>query len=176
MKPLQPDGPFGPVPTPPAGWDSWNELMERALEQARLGAVRGEVPVGAIVVDAKGRILGAAHNRPSCDSDPSAHAEMLALREAAATLGNYRLDGAYLVVTLEPCMMCAGAAVHARVAGVIYGADDPKAGAVSSCLDGLELPFHNHHPWHMGGILRGACAEVLQTFFKDRRVASDNAE
>lgn len=162
------EGPCGPVPSAPQGW-TWDALMDEALAEARLAASHDEVPVGAVVVEATGRIIGRGHNRPVRGNDPSAHAEMLALRDAAATLENYRLDGCVLVVTLEPCMMCTGAIVHARIAGVVYGAPDPKAGAVTSCLEGFELPFLNHRPWHMCGVRRRACSDVLQDFFKERR-------
>lgn len=161
-------GPAGPVPPAPPGW-TWDSLMDRALEQARQAAALGEVPVGAVVADRSGRIIGAGHNRPVGTHDPSAHAEMLALREACRTTGNYRLDGAVLVVTLEPCLMCAGAVVHARVAGVVYGAPDLKAGAVASCLDALDQPFLNHRTWHMGHVRAAECAALLHEFFKERR-------
>ncbi len=164
----QNDGPFGPVPTAPKGW-TWEELMDMAIERANEGALQGEVPVGAVVVSAQGEILATAHNGPLHLDDPSAHAEMLAIRQAAAKIGNYRLDDCFLVVTLEPCLMCTGALVHARIAGVVYGAKDEKTGAVSSCLDGFELPFLNHHPWHMGYVRRTACAKLLQDFFEARR-------
>lgn len=158
----------GPVPPPPPGWE-WETLMREALKQARLGAASGEVPVGAVLVGNGGELLGAAHNACLALNDPTAHAEILVLRRAGAKLGNYRLTGATLLVTLEPCLMCAGAAVHARAAGLVYGAADPLAGAVSSCLDGLELPFHNHRLWHMGGVLGTECAALLRDFFAERR-------
>ncbi len=128
-----------------------------------------EVPVGALVVSPEGRILGRGRNSPIGSCDPTAHAEITALRRAAEVLGNYRLDGCLLVVTLEPCLMCVGAIVHARIAGVVYGASDLKAGAVVSCLDGFEQPFLNHRVWHMGGICEGACADMLRGFFEERR-------
>lgn len=147
--------------------------MERALRQARLAAAEGEVPVGAVLAAADGRLLAEAHNRPLGLHDPTAHAEMLALRRAGAVLGNYRLGGCVLVVTLEPCAMCAAALVHARLAGVVYGAADALAGAVSSCAETLEAPFFNHHVWHMGGVCSAACAAVLRDFFAARREAAD---
>lgn len=147
--------------------------MERALRQARLAAAEGEVPVGAVLAAADGRLLAEAHNRPLGLHDPTAHAEMLALRRAGAVLGNYRLGGCVLVVTLEPCAMCAAALVHARLAGVVYGAADALAGAVSSCAETLEAPFFNHHVWHMGGVRSAACAELLRDFFAARREAAD---
>ncbi len=161
-------GPAGPVPPAPPGW-TWDALMDAALAQARKAADLGEVPVGAVVVDRQGRIIGAGHNTPVATHDPSAHAEMVALREACRSTGNYRLDGAVLVVTLEPCLMCAGAMVHARVAGVVYGAPDLKAGAVTSCLDALDQPFHNHRVWHMGHVRAAECGALLQEFFRERR-------
>lgn len=132
-------------------------------------AEQAEVPVAALVVAPDGRILGRARNRPVSDHDPSAHAEVLALREAARAVRNYRLTDCVLVVTLEPCLMCVGALVHARVAGVVYGAADDRAGAVDSCLAGLNLPFLNHHPWHYGGVRGEECANVLRLFFDLKR-------
>ncbi len=162
------DGPFGPVPTPPQGW-TWQALMDIALAEAHKAQDAAEVPVGAVIVSAEGKILARAHNEPISHHDPSAHAEMLAIRKAAAACENYRLDGAYLVVTLEPCLMCAGAIVHARLAGVVFGALDHKAGAVCSCLDAFDLPFLNHKPWHMAYVRHAACAQILRTFFEQRR-------
>lgn len=164
----QPAQCWGPVPTPPFG-RTWEELMALALSEARVSAAQSEVPVGAVVVAPNGTILSAAHNGPQTLSDPTAHAEILALRAAARAFGNYRLEKCVLVVTLEPCFMCAGALVHARVAGVVYGARDKKAGAVESCLNALDLPFHNHRVWHMGGIAADACAALLQDFFLLKR-------
>ena len=143
--------------------------MEKALSEARQAQAEGEVPVGAVVVDPDGRILGQAHNQPVTSSDPSAHAEILAMRRAGQTLGNYRLERCVLVVTLEPCFMCTGAMVHSRLAGVVYGAADSRAGAVESCFNGLDLPFHNHRVWHMGGIEAQDCADLLQIFFRKNR-------
>ncbi len=159
---------WGPVPVPPPGW-SWESLMQAALTEARKAPACGEVPVGALVVAPDGVILGAAHNRPVALSDPSAHAEILAMRAAGKTLGNYRLEHCVLVVTLEPCFMCTGAIVHARLAGVVYGAADNRAGAVESCFNGLDLPFHNHRVWHMGGVAAPECAALLQKFFLGNR-------
>lgn len=163
------DAPCGPIPSPPRGWASWGLLMDKAIELARRGAKANEVPVGALVVDRNGAIIGAAHNQPQSNLDPTAHAEILALRAAASHAGNYRLDGTTLIVTLEPCLMCAGAIIHARIAGVVYGAYDAQAGAVTSCMEGFALPFANHHPWHMGGVQQQACSELLNTFFEARR-------
>jgi len=158
----------GPVPSPPAG-RAWEELMRLALDQARAGEAQGEVPVGAVLAGRDGSILAGAHNACLALNDPTAHAEMLALRQAAQRIGNYRLNGAILIVTLEPCLMCAGALVQARVDGVVYGAADPLAGAVSSRLDAFALPFHNHAIWHMGGVAGEECAALLRNFFHQRR-------
>ncbi len=159
---------WGPTPPPPPG-HSWESLMERALCMARGTASSEEVPVGALVVDAQGRILGAARNEPVQRHDPSAHAEIQALRKAAEKTGNYRLGGCIMVVTLEPCLMCTGAIVHARLDGVVYGAANPATGAVMSCLNGLDLPFHNHRVWHYGGVCSASCAAMLREFFQQRR-------
>ncbi|MEG2172927.1 MAG: tRNA adenosine(34) deaminase TadA [Desulfovibrionaceae bacterium] len=158
----------GPVPTPPRG-QSWEALMDRAIEHARHGAAAGEVPVGALLVHPDGRILAETHNQPVGSHDPTAHAEILALRQAGARLGNYRLEECVLVVTLEPCLMCTGALVHARLGGLVFGAADAKAGAIISCLDGLAQSFHNHQLWYMGGIRSRQCTELLQRFFAHHR-------
>jgi len=142
--------------------------MEEALRAAQRALEMGEVPVGAVVV-CDGKIVGSGWNRNIADSDPSAHAEILALREAGANLGNHRLGECALFVTIEPCAMCAGAAVHARIKRLIYGADDPKAGAVQSVLQVLNHPQLNHKMEVQSGVLAGRCAELLQTFFKNRR-------
>ena len=139
-----------------------------ALEEARLGLAAGEVPIGAVfVVD--GRIVARAYNQPISTSDPTAHAEMLVLREAGKGAGNYRLNGATLYVTVEPCLMCVGALVHARVREVVYGAAEPKTGAVSSTVRGGELPGHNHRFEVIGGVSEAECLDLLQTFFRERR-------
>lgn len=143
--------------------------MGEALNEARAARDAGEVPVGAVLVSGHGNILARAGNASESLSDPTAHAEVRVLREAAQNTGNYRLEGCVLVATLEPCLMCAGALVHARVAGVVYGARDPAAGAVESCLEALEMPFLNHRVWHMGGICDMECAGLLQDFFSGRR-------
>jgi tRNA(adenine34) deaminase len=143
--------------------------MGRALELAAEGAHNAEIPVGALVVDAQGRIVGEAWNSPCGMSDPTAHAEILALREAGRTVGNCRLVGCVCVVTLEPCPMCAAALVHARVDGVVFGAADPRAGAVISCAEYLDVPFANHRVWHMGGIRARECGDMLLRFFRERR-------
>lgn len=158
----------GPVPPPPTG-HTWESLMDRALEEAHSAARSGEVPVGAVLVHQSGQIIACTHNQPLHSHDPTAHAEILALRQAGQYLQNYRLNNCVLVVTLEPCLMCTGALVHARVGGVVFGAADSKAGAVISCLDGLAQGFHNHAVWYMGGVRSEKCARMLQTFFTTQR-------
>lgn len=143
--------------------------MDLALKEAALAADQGEVPVGALVVHADGHLLAHAHNTPLSRHDPTAHAEILALRQAGKALGNYRLNDCILVVTLEPCAMCAAALVHARVAGLVFGAADAVAGAVLSCDEVLSRPYFNHRVWHMGGIRAEACAAPLHAFFAARR-------
>jgi tRNA(adenine34) deaminase len=145
------------------------DLVLEALELARRGMAAGEVPVGAIVT-VEGVIVGRAHNAPISRADPTAHAEILALREAARAAGNYRLTGATLYVTLEPCAMCCGAMLHARVARLVYGATDPKAGAVESLYRLLDDPRWNHRVAAQGGVLAGECAAILKSFFESRRV------
>jgi tRNA(adenine34) deaminase len=144
------------------------EAIAQALDEARAAAAAGEVPVGAIVVE-KGVVVGRGQNRVLRDSDPTAHAEMVALREAGRTLGNYRLGTCELFVTLEPCAMCAGAMIHARLGRLIYGAADPKAGAVSSVLEVLNHPRLNHQMLVTSGILPDESGELLRAFFRDRR-------
>jgi tRNA(adenine34) deaminase len=142
--------------------------MEEALRAAQRALEAGEVPVGAIVV-CNGSIVGRGWNRNITDSDPTAHAEIVALREAGAAVGNHRLEECDLFATIEPCSMCAGALVHARVRRLVYGADDPKAGAVHSVMQVLNHPQLNHRMEVSRGVLAGRCAEMLQTFFKSRR-------
>lgn len=142
--------------------------MEEALRCAQRALDAGEVPVGAIVV-CEGRIVGKGWNRNICDSDPTAHAEVIALSEAGATLGNHRLGDCDLFATIEPCPMCAGAMVHARIRRLIYGADDPKAGAVCTVMQVLNHPSVNHTIEVRSGILAGRSAELLQSFFRSRR-------
>ncbi len=142
--------------------------MEEALRCAQRALEAGEVPVGAVVVCA-GQVLGRGWNRNLADCDPSAHAEIVALREAGRNLGNHRLVGCELFATIEPCAMCAGAAVHARVRRLVYGADDPKAGAVHSILQVVNHPSLNHQMEVRGGVLAGRAAEMVQEFFRNRR-------
>jgi len=142
--------------------------MKEALRCARRALDAGEVPVGAVVVH-DGRIVGRGFNRNIIDHDPSAHAEMIALREAGAALGNHRLGACDLFATIEPCAMCAGALVHARIRRLIYGADDAKAGAVHSVMQVVNHPSLNHVMEVRGGVLAGECAALVQDFFRRRR-------
>jgi tRNA(adenine34) deaminase len=145
--------------------------MREALVLARESAAAGEVPVGAVVV-LDGRVIGRGRNQPITAHDPTAHAEMTALRDAAAQVGNYRLPGATLYVTLEPCVMCVGAIVHARVATVVFGATEPKAGAMESTQRAHEHPALNHRVTVVAGVLAAECRDVLQTFFRERRASA----
>jgi tRNA(adenine34) deaminase len=142
--------------------------MGLALEEAARAARLGEVPVGAVVVEG-GRLIGRGHNAPIARHDPTAHAEVLALRAAAEATGNYRLTGATLYVTIEPCVMCCGAAVHARVARLVYGADDPKAGAVRSLHRLLDDPRLNHRVEVTAGARAEECGAQLRAFFRAKR-------
>ncbi len=143
-------------------------FMHRALELARHAEAMGEVPIGALVV-ADGEVLGEGWNQPIAANDPTAHAEIVALRAAAARIRNYRLPGSTLYVTLEPCAMCAGAIVHARVARVVYGAADPKAGAAGSVFNLLESERLNHRAEITSGVLAEECGQRLKEFFQARR-------
>jgi tRNA(adenine34) deaminase len=145
------------------------EALTLALDEARAAAAAGEVPVGAIVVE-NGVVVGRGQNRVLRDVDPSAHAEIVALREAARVLGNYRLTGCELFVTLEPCAMCAGAMIHARISRLIYATDDPKAGAVSSVLEVLNHPRLNHQMAVTSGELAEESGALLREFFRQRRM------
>ena len=142
--------------------------MEEALREAQRAAALGEVPVGAVVVR-DGAIIGRGANRPITDSDPTAHAEVIALREAGRTIGNYRLEDCDLYVTIEPCAMCAGAITHARIRRLIFGADDPKAGAIHSTIPVLNHAQTNHRVEVIRGVLAGRAMEMMQAFFRDRR-------
>ena len=144
------------------------QFMQEALEQARLAALAGEVPVGAILVR-DGQVIGRGFNQPIGNHDPSAHAEMLALRTAAQGVANYRLPGAILYVTLEPCVMCSGAMLHARIDRVVFGAPDPKTGAAGSVLDIFASKQINHQTQVEGGILAEECGQILRDFFRERR-------
>jgi tRNA(adenine34) deaminase len=143
--------------------------MGRALLEAQAAAGRDEVPIGALLVAADGRMLAAAGNRTIGDCDPSAHAEILVLRQAALRLGNHRLAGTTLYVTLEPCVMCVGAMIQARIARLVFGALDPKAGAVTSLYRLAEDPRLNHRFTVHGGVLAAECGELLRDFFRARR-------
>jgi tRNA(adenine34) deaminase len=150
------------------------QAMRRALQLAGRAADEGEVPVGAVVV-MDGRIVGQGFNRPIRAQDPTAHAEIVALRSAAAQVGNYRLTGADLYVTIEPCLMCAGALVHARIARLVFGAREPRAGAVVSTLRALELPHLNHRVEVVEGVLAEEASALLRAFFAARRSPSPAA-
>src|SRR3954467_8050760 len=147
---------------------SEDAFMREALSQARLAQAAGEVPVGAVVVR-DGVVIGRGHNHPVTGHDPTAHAEIAALREAAQALGNYRLDGCDLYVTLEPCAMCTGAMLHARLRRVVFGARDPKTGAAGSVVDLFAQPLLNHHTVVQGGVLEAECGALLSDFFAQRR-------
>lgn len=157
-----------PKLTSPGSDAAW---MKLALEQARLAEEAGEVPVGALVIK-DGTIVGQGQNRNLRDNDPTAHAEIVALRQAAAALGNHRLAGCQVFATIEPCAMCAGAMVHARIARLVYGATDPKAGAVSSILQVVNHPRLNHMMEVVAGVLAEECSAVLQDFFRKKRSGS----
>ena len=144
------------------------QFMQQALDQAKLAAMAGEVPVGAVLVR-DGKIISRGFNQPISNSDPSAHAEMMALRAAAHIESNYRLPGTTLYVTLEPCIMCAGAMLHARVERLVFGATDPKTGAAGSVLNVFSEKQINHQTQVEGGIMDDECGQVLRDFFKGRR-------
>jgi tRNA(adenine34) deaminase len=147
-------------------------FMRAAIEQAHEARRRGEVPIGAVVV-VDGEVVGAGFNRPIGDSDPTAHAEIVALREAARRAGNYRLTDATLYVTVEPCLMCVGAMVHARIGTLVYGTAEPKAGAVVSTQRAHEHPALNHRIAVVGGVLEEECREIVQAFFQERRSSDE---
>ena len=144
--------------------------MRAAIELGREGRRRGEVPVGAVVV-LDGVVIGEGFNQPIGASDPTAHAEIVALRDAARRTGNYRLTGATVYVTIEPCQMCVGAMIHARIARVVYGTREPKAGAIDSTMRAHEHPALNHRMEATGGVLENECRDLIQAFFRDRRNA-----
>ena len=146
-------------------------LMAAALEEARRARDRAEVPVGAVVA-IKGEIVGRGGNQPVSSVDPTAHAEIVAIRDAARRIGNYRLTGATLCVTLEPCLMCVGALVHARIGTLVYGAPEPKSGAIVSTVRAGELPGHNHRFDVVSGVREDECRALVQDFFRDKRQGS----
>ncbi len=149
--------------------------MEEALRQAARAQATGEVPVGAVIICGD-RVVGRGGNRNLLDNDPTAHAEIIALREAGRAIGNHRLADCAMFVTIEPCAMCAGALVHARLKRLVYGADDPKAGAVRSVLQVLNHPALNHQMELTSGVLAGRCMELLQAFFREKRAAREPAK
>jgi tRNA(adenine34) deaminase len=145
-----------------------DQLMAEAVAQARLAKDAGEVPIGAVVA-VDGEIVGCGFNHPIGAVDPTAHAEIAALRDAAAHVGNYRLTGATLCVTIEPCLMCAGAMVHARIGTLVYGAAEPKSGAIVSTVRGMELPGLNHRVEVVSGVREEECRALMVEFFRERR-------
>lgn len=152
-----------------------DHFMRLAMEQARLARAAGEVPVGAVVVRA-GEVIGMGWNRPISSLDPTAHAEIVALREAARRLGNYRLNGCTLYVTVEPCAMCTGAIFHARVSRVVFGAPEPKTGVAGSVLNLYAEPRLNHHAEIVGGVLAAECGALVSGFFAERRQSQKTRE
>lgn len=153
---------------PQAAAMSHEDAMRRALAQAALARQLGEVPVGAIVV-LDGRVIGEGFNQPISAVDPTAHAEVIAMRAAARAIGNYRLTGSVLYATVEPCLMCVGAMIHARVKQVIFGAPEPRAGALVSATRAHETPGLNHRIEVVGGVLEEECRQIMQAFFAERR-------
>lgn len=150
----------------PPSYDGW---MRAALTEGALATASGDVPVGALVIDEHGEVVGRGHNVREAEGDPVGHAEVRALQAAASALGGWRLTGCTLVVTLEPCTMCAGALVLARVSRLVFGAQDPKAGAVGSLWDVVRDRRLNHRPEVVGGVLAQECGDALRTFFRDHR-------
>ena len=149
----------------PGAYDAW---MTRALALATEAGAQGEVPVGALVI-LDGEVVGEGFNQPLASGDPTAHAEIVAMRQAAARVKNYRLSGATLVVTVEPCLMCVGAMIHARIGTVVYGTPEPRAGALGSAIAAHETPGLNHRLTVVGGVRADECRALMQAFFKDRR-------
>jgi tRNA(adenine34) deaminase len=143
-------------------------FMSLALDEARRARDAGEVPIGAVVA-LNGEIVGRGFNQPISSGDPTAHAEIVAIRQAALRVGNYRLTGAVLCVTIEPCLMCVGALVHARIGTLVFGAAEPRSGAVVSTVRGTELPGHNHRVDIVSGVCEDECRQLMQEFFRDRR-------
>jgi tRNA(adenine34) deaminase len=149
----------------------FDDLMAAALDEARRARDLGEVPIGAAVA-LDGAIIGRGFNQPISSGDPTAHAEIVAIRAAAGAVANYRLTGAILCVTIEPCLMCVGALVHARIGTLVYGAAEPRTGAVTSTVRGGDLPGHNHRFEVVAGIREDECRALIQAFFSDRRAAT----
>lgn len=155
---------------PPVGaLDAYDDAMRRAISEAAKAEATGDVPVGAVVMDPDGAVVGTGHNAREATADPTAHAEILAIRQAASSLGAWRLEGCTLVVTLEPCTMCAGAVVLARLSTLVFGAYDPKAGAAGSLWDVVRDRRLNHRPQVIGGVLEDETSDVLRAFFATRR-------
>jgi len=150
-------------------FSAFSHFMKEALQEAARGFSKGEVPVGAVIVDPSGTVVARAHNQPISRNDPCAHAEILALREAGIFYKNYRMEGATLVVTIEPCLMCIGAAMHARIARLVFGAPDPKGGAAGSLYNVPEDLRLNHRMEVVPGVLAEECRKLLQEFFRMRR-------
>ena len=148
-----------------------DELMIEALDEARRGRDAGEVPIGAVVA-LDGAIIGRGFNQPILAGDPTAHAEIVAIRQAAQTVRNYRLTGAILCVTIEPCLMCVGALVHARIGTLVFGAAEPRTGAVVSTVRGGDLPGHNHRFEIVSGIREDECRDLMRAFFQERRTSA----
>lgn len=160
----------GTPPAQPPQGQTWRSMMDVAMREAFKARQHNEVPIGAALFTADGELLGTGNNTPLTNNDPTGHAEVNCIRNACKNLNNYRLPrGTILAVTLEPCIMCLGAIIHARVGGVVFGAADPKAGAVISNLEGTELPFANHKFWTIGGVLEAECKDILQSFFMHKR-------
>jgi tRNA(Arg) A34 adenosine deaminase TadA len=147
---------------------SFDLLLDAALDEARRARDAGEVPIGAVIA-VDGAIVGRGFNQPIGSSDPTAHAEVMAIRDAARRVGNYRLTGATLGVTIEPCLMCVGAMVHARIGTLVYGAAEPRSGAVVSTVRAGDLPGHNHRFEIVSGVREAECRELMQEFFRERR-------
>jgi len=168
---MMPEPTLDPTPAGAGADPQAERFMALALEQAQLAWDRGEVPVGAVVVK-DGQVIATGFNQPISGHDPTAHAEIVALRAAAATLGNYRLPGCELYVTLEPCIMCSGAMMHARLARVVYAARDPKTGACGSVVNLFDEQALNHHTQVSGGVLADQASALLRAFFAQRRAAA----
>lgn len=156
----------------PVSLEEDQQWMQEALTLARQAESEGEVPVGAVLVQDR-KILGQGSNRPIRHHDPSAHAEIQAIRHAGQQIGNYRFPGSTLYVTLEPCTMCAGAVIHARIKRVVFGAYDPRTGAVVSVATVLDQAYHNHKTSYQGGVMESECSELLRSFFAAKRLKSD---